>query len=266
MPTLFIGCAGWLYEDWKGTFYSYELENHNYLPYYSKIFNVIEINTTFYSLPTKEVVRNWFERVPLNFKFIVKIWQEITHKLNNPDIDFLVAQFFEHMAPLRSKIFAYLFQFPPWMQYSPKHFDQIKNLLRNSPSDNKYILELRHNSWFKEDVINQISDGERIIIGTSYLEGIVPYYKPNQKTYYIRLIGDRQLSVFNRVQREKKNELGELIRHLMTLKNDPNIYEIFIIVNNHYTGFAPETANLLKKKLDEPFKSFTHQRKLSDYF
>lgn len=266
MPSIYIGCAGWLYEDWKGNFYPYELKPYMYLPYYSKIFNILEINTTFYNLPTNEVVRNWYERVPSNFKFVIKIWQEITHKLNNPEVDFLLNEFFDQMDPLKDKIYAYLFQFPPWLHYSPEHLDWINSVLRNSPPVNKYIIELRHNSWFKEDILNQIIERDKIIICTSYLEGIIPYYLPNQKTYYIRLIGDRQFSVFNRVQRENKVELMELLNNIKNLKKNPNIFEIFIIVNNHYTGFAPETANLLKKELNIPFRNFTQQKKLVDYF
>jgi len=262
---IYIGCAGWLYEDWKGVFYPRGLNTEKYLPYYSKYFNIIEINATFYNLPTKETVTNWNKRVPLDFQFIVKIWQEITHKLNNPDVDYLLAQFFDSLEPLRDKIYAFLFQFPPWMQYTPKHLDQINYLIKRSSPEYNYLIELRHNSWFKEDILNQIADGKRIIIVTSFLSGIYPYYKKNQERYYIRLIGDRQLTVFNKVQRDNNNQLRDLLKRIENFKNNPNIYEIFIIVNNHYTGFAPETVNSLKKELNLPFKSFTQQKKLSDF-
>jgi uncharacterized protein YecE (DUF72 family) len=266
MVTIHIGCAGWLYEDWRGSFYPKGLETRDFLPYYAKAFNMVEINSTFYNLPTKETVNNWYDRVPANFRFIVKVWQEITHKLDNPDVDFSLIQFFDRMNTLKDKIYAYLFQFPPWFHYSPKHLDIVKSLIKQSPSEYKYVIELRHNSWFEEDILDQIGDNERILIGTSYLEGFKPCFKINQKYYYIRLIGDRELSVFNRVQREQKEEISDLLQIIRKFHNDPNIYEIFIIVNNHYTGFAPETVNLLKKELDLPFKSFSQQKKLSDYF
>jgi uncharacterized protein YecE (DUF72 family) len=98
------------------------------------------------------------------------------------------------------------------------------------------------------------------------LEGIFPYYHPKQKIYYIRLIGDRQFSVFDRVQRENKEELTEIIRNIKNLEKNPSIYEIFIIVNNHYSGFAPETANLLKRELSIPIRNFDQQKRMSDYF
>ena len=261
-----IGCAGWLYEDWKGSFYPRGLETRDYLPYYAKIFDIIEINSTFYNLPSKETVSNWYDRVPDDFRFIIKVWKAITHKLDNPDVDFSLTQFFDRLKALKSKIHAYLFQFPPWFQYSPKHFDYVKSLIKQSPPEYKYVIEFRHNSWFEEDILNQIGDNDRILIGTSYLEDLIPYFKLNQNTFYIRLIGDRNLSIFDRVQREKKEEINDLLQIIRKFRNDPNIYEIFIIVNNHYTGFAPETVNLLKKELDLPFKSFSQQKKLSDYF
>jgi uncharacterized protein YecE (DUF72 family) len=266
MVTIQIGCAGWLYEDWKGNFYPKGLDTPEYLPYYAKIFDIIEINSTFYNLPSKETVSNWHNRVPANFLFIVKVWQAITHKIYNPDVDFSLTQFFDRLDPLKGKIYAYLFQFPPWLQYNPKHLDQIKSLIKQSPPEYKYVIELRHNSWFEEDILSQIGDNERILIGTSYLEDLIPYFKLNQRFYYIRLIGDRKLSVFNRIQREKKEEISDLLQIIRELHNDPNIYEIFIIVNNHYTGFAPETVNLLKRELGLSFKGFSQQKKLSEFF
>ena len=61
---------------------------------------------------------------------------------------------------------------------------------------------------------------------------------PRQNSYYIRLIGDRELTVFDRIQRDQKENLSDLVNNITTFKKSPNIYEIFIIVNNHFTGFS----------------------------
>jgi uncharacterized protein YecE (DUF72 family) len=98
------------------------------------------------------------------------------------------------------------------------------------------------------------------------MPGIKAHYLPRQDTYYIRLIGDRELTVFNRIQRDQKENLSNLVNEINTLKESPNIYEIFIIVNNHFQGNAPESVNLLKKRLNLPLKEFNQQKKLSDYF
>lgn len=266
MAKLSFGCAGWDYKDWVGTFYPKPLERNNHLEFYSKFFDIIEVNSTFYNLPTKAMVSNWYHQVPLNFKFIVKVWQRITHNLNDPDLDYLISQFFTQLTPLREKVLFFLFQFPPWFKFTEKHASQLKFLLNELPQEHKYVIELRDNSWFNEEIVSEIIDGNRIILGTTYMPGIEAYYYNNQNMYYIRLIGDRELNEFNRIQRNQEESVNGLLKSLQNLENKPNIFEIFIIVNNHFMGNAPESINLLKKMLNLPVKDFDQQKKLSDYF
>ena len=94
MVKISLGCAGWDYKDWVGPFYPKPLERYNHLEFYSKFFDIIEINSTFYNIPNKVTVSNWNNQVPQDFKFIVKVWQKITHNLNDPDLDYLLSQFF----------------------------------------------------------------------------------------------------------------------------------------------------------------------------
>ena len=265
MVKISIGCAGWDYKDWVSTFYPKPLERYNRLEFYTKFFNIIEINSTFYNIPNKATVINWYNQVSADFKFTVKMWQKITHNLNDSDIDYLISQFFSQLAPLREKVVVYLLQFPPWFKFTEKHFKQLKFLCNELPPEHKYVIELRDNSWFKEDIVSEIIDGSRFVLGTTYLPGIKAYYLANQKFYYIRLIGDRELSVFNTIQRNQEESIDDLARNLQNLEKMSKIYEIFIIVNNHFMGNAPETVNLLKKRFNLPLKEFTQQKKLSDY-
>ena len=266
MARIYIGCAGWDYKDWIGPFYPKLLEPHNRLGFYTKYFNVIEINTTFYSLPKLSVVQNWSEQVPADFKFTVKVWQEITHNFKDANIEDSISQFFYRLSPLKEKIFAYLLQFPPWFKYNEKHIHQLKYLIRELPTENRYVIELRDNSWFNEDLLSEVIERSTVILGATYMPGIKAYYMPKQKTNYIRLIGDRELTVFDRIQRDQKENISNLVNNINTLKKSPDIYEIFIIVNNHFQGNAPESVNLLKKRLKLPLKEFNQQKKLSDFF
>ena len=265
MVKIHLGTAGWDYKDWVGPFYPKLIDSYKRLNFYTKFFNVIEINTTFYSLPKFSIVQNWNDQVPEDFKFTVKVWQEITHKFKDTNIEDSISQFFNRLSPLKDKIFAYLLQFPPWFKYSEKHFHQLKYLIRELPTENKYIIELRDNSWFNEDLLSKVIERPTIILGTTYMPGIKAYYMPRQNFYYIRLIGDRELTVFNRIQRDQKENLSNLVNEIGALKEFPNIHEIFIIVNNHFQGNAPESVNLLKKRLNLPIKEFNQQRKLSDF-
>lgn len=266
MVKLSFGCAGWDYKDWIGNFYPKPLERYNHLEFYSKFFDLVEVNSTFYNLPKKATVNNWYNQVPSNFKFIVKVWQRITHNLTDSDLDYLISQFFSQLSPLRDKIVSFLLQFPPWFKFSEKHFNYLKLIFNEVPHEHKYIIELRDNSWFEEEIVSEIIDGKRLILATTYMPGIKAFYLDNQKYYYVRLIGDRQLTTFNQIQRSQKESISHLLRNLKLLERKPKIFEIFIIVNNHFQGNAPESINSLKRRLNLPFKEFNQQKKLSDYF
>ena len=266
MDRIYIGCAGWDYKDWIGPFYPKLLETHNRLSFYAKYFNIIEVNTTFYSLPKSSIVQNWSEQVPADFRFTVKVWKEITHNFKKANIEKSISQFFYRLSPLKEKTFAYLLQFPPWFKHNEKHLYQLKYLISELPTENKYIIELRDNSWFNDYLLYEIIESSTVVLGTTYMPGIKAYYLPKQNSYYIRLIGDRELTIFNRIQRDQKENLNNLVNKINTLKKFPNIHEIFIIVNNHFAGNAPESVNLLKKRLNLPLKEYNQQKRLSDYF
>ncbi|MBY8988792.1 MAG: DUF72 domain-containing protein, partial [Candidatus Lokiarchaeota archaeon] len=259
MAKVSLGCAGWDYKDWLGTFYPKPLERHNHLEFYSKFFDIVEINSTFYNIPNKAAVITWYNQVPANFKFVVKVWQKITHNLNDSDLDYLISQFFSQLSPLQEKVAAYLLQFPPWFKFTEKHYSQLKILSNELPQEFKYVIELRDNSWFKEEIVFGIIDGTNFILGTTYMPGIDAHYLQNQNFYYVRLIGDRELSVFNRIQRNQEESINDLVRNLQMLEKMPNVYEIFIIVNNHFQGNGPASAQLLKKRLNIPLKEFNQQ-------
>jgi len=265
MVKILIGTAGFEYHDWIGTFYPKRLDKALHLEYFSQFFNIVEINSTFYNLPSESMVINWYNRVPENFRFIVKVWQEITHKLGDFEHNSRVIDFFERMRFLKDKIRAILLQFPPWFKYSEKYLNLLIQLLSEVPKEYSYIIELRDNSWFDPEITHNFIDGDNFILGTTYKPGIIPFYLNNQKSYYIRVIGDRELTIFNRIQRDQKIALESLIKSVQKLRESTDINEILIIVNNHFQGFAPESVNNLKKKFGLQYNIFTTQRSISDY-
>ena len=212
------------------------------------------------------MVNNWNIRVLKDFCFTVKVWKKITHNLKDPNLNSLIRGFFTRFEPLKEKITRFLLQFPPWFIYSEKHLKQLKSLIRMIPMEFKYIIELRDNSWFKPDIISNIINGKKSVLGTTYMPGLTPYYFPNQEYYYIRLIGDRKLSVFNRIQRKQTDSLKDLYENIQKMKNSTNIKEIWIIVNNHFAGFAPESINNLKKDWGIFYRKFNKQKNLTEFF
>lgn len=266
MKKINIGCAGWEYKDWVGPFYPKRLENRAHLQFYSKYFNLVELNSSFYNLPLDNYIMHWNDAVPDEFFYIIKVWKEITHDFNSPELLERIDLFFSRFRPLEDKIWGYLFQFPPWFKYSEDHLKKLINLIKEISSKKKLIIELRENSWYETEVLASIRKKENVVIATSYLKDLDPYFYLEQEHYYVRLIGDRQLSKFNRVQRNQHEIMEDLLEKINELNKNPNVYNIFIIVNNHFTGFAPETSNLLKKKLNLPYTSYSNQTNLMDFF
>ncbi|MCK4480601.1 MAG: DUF72 domain-containing protein [Candidatus Lokiarchaeota archaeon] len=265
MVKITIGTAGFSYKDWVGPFYPKKLQRSRHLEFFSNYFPIVEINSTFYNIPSEDMVINWNNRVPEEFRFIVKLWQKITHELKSSEIDNRILEFFSRVRPLKEKIFGILLQFPPWFNYSEKHLKQLNYLIEAIPSEYNCIIELRDNSWFNPEIISNFIEGKNIILGTTYMPGIIPYYKPNQNYYYIRLIGDRELTVFNRIQRSQKETMKNLFKNVQNLLKKPDIYEIFIIVNNHFQGHAPESVNIIKQKFGLSYHSFGNQKSLTDF-
>ena len=100
----YLGCSGWSYDGWKGPFYPKDLDNRHWLSYYSHIFDFVEIDSTFYRIPSKFMVNNWDKRTPDNFKFAVKFPKVITHDKRLKDVEKDIERFYDVMEPLHDKI------------------------------------------------------------------------------------------------------------------------------------------------------------------
>ena len=111
MVKVLIGCAGWSYQDWSGVFYPKPLKAGQFLSYYAKFFDYTEVNSTFYNLPSEATIRKWAKDVPEDFRFTIKMWQNITHK--KAGWEAAVDMFLARMESLESKIQGFLLQFPP---------------------------------------------------------------------------------------------------------------------------------------------------------
>ncbi|MFX1313201.1 MAG: DUF72 domain-containing protein, partial [Promethearchaeota archaeon] len=125
MVQITIGTAGWDYKDWIGSFYPKKLKRSQFLKFFTKFFEIVEINSSFYNIPSNTIIKNWNMRVPENFRFIVKVWQKISHNLNDPDLDSYISEFLHRFKPLNEKILGFLIQFPPWFKYNQKHLFKL---------------------------------------------------------------------------------------------------------------------------------------------
>ena len=145
-----IGCSGWNYRDWRGVLYPDGLPQRRWLERYAEVFDTVEINATFYRLPTEKAVRGWAEGSPDGFTFAVKMSRYVTHvkRLAEPKSGF--GRFFEAIAPLREagKLGPILWQFPETFH---RDDERLATALAAIPPG-RHCFEFRHPSWFVDDV------------------------------------------------------------------------------------------------------------------
>jgi uncharacterized protein YecE (DUF72 family) len=265
MLKIIVGCAGWSYDDWVGPFYPKTLKKDHFLSYYAKFFDFTEINSTFYNLPTDNVVKQWMRSTPENFRFSVKVWQKITHERGASKKSAVIDAFFTRLEVLAPKIKGYLLQFPPKFKYTKANYKYSIEILEEIPAEKPLFIEFRDNAWFDPEILTNFIDGSHVVLVTNYKEGVQPIYLPMQSTYYIRLVGDRELTEFNRIQRSQDEILEEVKQKLNSFERSPEVREALVNFNNHFRGFSPEDANEFKRSMRLPYHEIKMQRTLTDF-
>lgn len=144
-----IGTSGYNYPEWKGTFYPDDLPASKMLAYYAARLPTVEINYTFYRLPTARILAGWAERVPERFRFTLKAPRRITHDQRLKDCASLVQAFGEVAATLGPRLGVLLFQLPPSLECNLDLFDAFLDTL---PPGMRAAFEFRHESWLDENV------------------------------------------------------------------------------------------------------------------
>jgi uncharacterized protein YecE (DUF72 family) len=148
-----IGCAGWAFKEWRGAFYPQKLPQREWLRHYAGEFATVEINSTFYRLPSGRAVDEWVEQTPAGFGFAVKASRYITHvkKLNTPEK--YVERFLGALEPVSAagKLEAVLWQLPPSLRRNDERLAAaLEAILARAPG--RHAVEFRHESWFQRDV------------------------------------------------------------------------------------------------------------------
>ena len=151
---LHAGTSGFAFKEWKGSFYPGDLQDDGMLGFYSSKFPTVEINNTFYRLPKEGVLQSWAAQVPEPFTFAIKASQRITHYARlKPESSSAVEFLLKNTASLASRLGPILFQLPPNLK---KDTDRLRAFIDTLPSDRRYTIEFRHESWFEDDVFDAL--------------------------------------------------------------------------------------------------------------
>jgi len=146
-----VGTTGYSYKEWKGNFYPAMLPQKDMLSYYSERFSTVEINNTFYRLPTEDVVESWAQQTPDNFRFVLKARQVITHFKRLKDVERETDDFLRVASVLKSRQGPILFQLPPNLK---KDVPRLDAFLQHVGGRTQLAVEFRHESWFDDEVFD----------------------------------------------------------------------------------------------------------------
>ncbi|MBI2203737.1 MAG: DUF72 domain-containing protein [Candidatus Rokubacteria bacterium] len=144
-----VGTSGYNYPEWRGHFYPTDLPQKAMLAYYAERFGTVEINASFYRMPTEATVASWAAATPARFVFTLKAPQRITHLKRLIDVDDPARRFADVAATLGPKLGPLFFQLPPTFK---KETARLAALLALLPPGLRVALEFRHASWFADDV------------------------------------------------------------------------------------------------------------------
>ena len=239
-----IGCSGWSYEGWKGNFYPKKMGNKDYLSYYSKFFKFVEVDSTYYHIPSRSTVRGWKDKTPDDFKFSFKFPKVVTHEKKLEEVAKPLSILFYSLEPLIDKTLTLLIQLPPFLS-EKKGFNPLQGMIRHLDKRYRYSLEVRHSSWFNDNVYSFLRENNISLVWSVRDKLQSPSIVTSDQVY-VRFIGDRSISEtdFGKVVKDRRKEMLEYVKQVRdTQDKNSNIYDVLISFNNHFAGFGPQSVN-----------------------
>lgn len=212
---LHVGTSGYSYKEWKGKFYPRDIKPAGMLRYYAEHFNSVEINNTFYRMPTRELVLSWTKEVPADFTFALKAPQKITHIRRLKSCAEDLAGFLEVAAVLKKQLGPLLFQLPGKFK---KDLPRLVDFLDLLPRDYRIAFEFRDASWFDPDVFEALQKNNAALCFAESEETVEVPFEATADWGYLRLrrldySRDRLKAHFARVQKQDWSAAYTFFRH-----------------------------------------------------
>jgi uncharacterized protein YecE (DUF72 family) len=236
-----VGCSGWNYADWRGRLYPEGLGTARWLSRYAEEFDTVEVNSTFYRLPTVKAVQGWVEQTPTDFVFAVKMSRYVTHVKRLRDLPPSMELFYSRIEPLvRSrKLGPVLWQLPPTFR---RDDERLAAALEQLPPG-RHAFEFRHPSWFAAEVMDLLrSRGVALVIGD----------RPEVHAFQTHeLTADWTFVRFHAGTRGSRGNYSEAeLREWADCLRSWQVREGYVYFNNDWEGFAPRNALRLRELVD----------------
>ncbi len=268
--TVWLGTSGFSYADWVGNFYPESSKPTDWLASYAERMACVELDVTFYRIPTKSMIDRWRAITPDEFKFAAKFPQTVTHGghvtsaynsergkptsqpkwLTMDQRKAEAEQFLASIRGLKEKLGPLLLQFP--YAFTPDHSEDLLAILDVIPDDLQIAVEFRNRKWCTRATYELLTS--RKIPFTQVDHPWMP--KVDIKTgrfHYLRMLGDHKVLTedFSHVKINRTQELSYWTNLLKTYAHkSTDTLDIFVFFNNHFSGHAPTTLMEMKRMLE----------------
>ncbi|MFL9835686.1 DUF72 domain-containing protein [Chryseobacterium terrae] len=254
LENISIGCAKWNKTDLKGF---YPKGTKDELAYYSRQFNSIELNATFYGMPTADQVQTWKEKTPKDFKFFPKITNTVSHFRRLLNIDDVVTQFATAVLNFDEKLGMVFLQLHD--NFKPKDYERLEQFVNKWPKEVPLAIELRNTEWFTDEEIfdktcelfeqNNITN---IIVDTAGRRDML-HMRLTTPNAFIRYVGANHESDYARLE--------DWLDRLTTWKKE-GLQNIYFFVHQNIEKASPLLSAYFIEKMNEAWKTDLHVPKM----
>lgn len=227
-----IGCSGFHYKHWRGSFYPDKLAMTKWFGYYTEHFRTLELNTTFYRFPRLPFLQKWYNDSPADFRFALKVPRAITHFKKFNDCQQMLSSFHATINEgLREKLGPVLYQLAPNYNFTEQKLEKILNAV--DPTFNN-VLEPRHPSWWNPDIYQRLAENNIAFCGMSHPD-LPDEVIQNTPTVYYRFHGVPQLYASH-------YDMAALQKVVDQVKDNKSIREGWFYFNNDIGTSAVQNA------------------------
>ena len=240
MKRVRIGCSGWNYRHWRETVYPKGVPASRWLEHYATLFDTVEVNATFYRLPSRSAVESWIESTPEDFVFALKASRYLTHVKRLRELPDGIARLGERIEPLLAtpKMGPLLWQLP---ENFHRDDERLASALDALP-DWRHCFEFRHPSWFAADVTALLREHRVALVIGDHPKRPFQTRELTADWTYVRLHhGSR-----GRRGNYSTTELETWKRRIATWRAEA---EVFVYANNDWEAFAVRNAAWLRDRL-----------------
>ncbi len=230
-----IGTSGWVYAHWRDVFYPVGLRESRWLPFYAQHFPTVELNSSFYRLPSEQAFARWAAEAPAGFRFAVKASRYLTHMKKLRDPQEPLHRFLGRARLLGDKLGPILYQLPPNWKCN---LERLRTFLACLPSGLTHVLEFRDPSWMCTEVFSLLEESGAGFCVTS-LPGLTCPVRATSQVVYIRMHGAQTLYASCYSDTELRWWAGQIAGALA------GGHEVYVYFNNDAFGYAVQNARRL---------------------